>query len=242
MKRIAHITDPHLDEAFPKENGVDAHKNWNTVLNDLIKRNIDEVICTGDIGEDSSIAGFLKSLSNSGFAPKITLGNHDTYDEVMAHYDNSLNQGTNELYYSVKEDTYKYIFLDSSPDEVSQVQIEWLKKELNTELKILLFIHHPILDCRTILDRKFPLKNRDQLKEVLQSCSQEIMMFCGHYHMNDERNEANIHQHITPAISYQVGKFEDRIELNTENFGYRIIEIDETSISTEVIMFSSDNY
>jgi len=242
MKRIAHITDFHFDEAFPLENGVDAHKNWATVLDDINNRNIDEVICTGDIGKQRSIQPFLQSLADSGYTPKITLGNHDNYSEVTAYYKVSDNQGTDELYYSSEEDQYKCIFLDSSPDEVSQRQIDWLKNELNTDLKILLFMHHPILDCGTVLDQRFPLKNRDELNKVLQECSQEITMFCGHYHMEDDRKEGNIHQYITPAISYQVAKLSDRVEIGNTTFGYRIIEINENSISTEAVMFSSENY
>jgi len=242
IKRIAHITDFHFEETFPIENGVDAHKNWKVVLDDINNRNIDEVICTGDIGDQASIQPFLQSLSDTGFTPRITLGNHDTFSEVDEFYKNSLNQGVRELYYSFEEGSFKYIFLDSSADEVSQTQVDWLKNELKTGLRILLFMHNPILDCGTVLDQRFPLKNRKQLNEVLQECSQEITMFCGHYHMADERKENNIHQHITPAISYQVTKLPDRVEINNTTFGYRIIEVDENSISTEVVMFSSENY
>ena len=239
MKRIAHITDFHFDETFPIENGVDAHKNWKTVLADLLKRNIDQVICTGDIGDHAAIKPFLQSLASSGFTPMITLGNHDTFSEVNQFYTNNLNQGKSELYYSFKNDSYSYIFLDSSPDEVSQAQMEWLQSELSTNLKVLLFIHHPILDCGTILDQRFPLKNRTELKELLQNYSKEVYIFCGHYHMQDERTEGNIHQHITPAVSYQVAKSPDNIEISNKEFGYRVIEIDDGSVSSDVILFQN---
>jgi 3',5'-cyclic AMP phosphodiesterase CpdA len=237
IKRIAHITDLHFDEAFPTENGVDAHKNWATVLKDINNSNIDEVICTGDIGDEVSIAPFLKSLADAGFSPQITLGNHDNYAEVSTYHKVGDNQGSDALYYASEDAQYKRIFLDSSPDEVSQHQIDWLKKALQTELKILLFIHHPILDCGTILDQRFPLKNRAEINKVLKAGNKDILVFCGHYHMADERKEDHIHQHITPAISYQVGKLPDRIAIDNTTFGYRIIEISDELVSSKVIMF-----
>ncbi|MBK7884551.1 MAG: hypothetical protein IPJ81_12770 [Chitinophagaceae bacterium] len=43
-KTIAYITDIHLDEKFPMDNGVDARGNWNIILADINKRQIDEVV------------------------------------------------------------------------------------------------------------------------------------------------------------------------------------------------------
>lgn len=62
MQKNAFITDIHLDEAFPKEAGVDSHKNWNWILNDLQSKNIQEVIFGGDIGEYTSNNYFFESL------------------------------------------------------------------------------------------------------------------------------------------------------------------------------------
>ena len=49
-KKIAYITDLHLDEDFPKEMGVDSRSNWKVILKDVSNRNIDEIVFGGDIG------------------------------------------------------------------------------------------------------------------------------------------------------------------------------------------------
>ena len=43
MKRIAHITDIHLEEQFSADNGVNTKENWKIIPNDVSKRKIKEV-------------------------------------------------------------------------------------------------------------------------------------------------------------------------------------------------------
>jgi hypothetical protein len=50
-KKIAYITDIHLDEQLPIDQGVDTRKNWEIILNDVSKKGIKEIIFGGDIGE-----------------------------------------------------------------------------------------------------------------------------------------------------------------------------------------------
>ena len=50
MKRIAFITDIHLDEDDPRKVGVDSYKNWELILKDVASRNIDGIVFGGDIG------------------------------------------------------------------------------------------------------------------------------------------------------------------------------------------------
>ena len=50
-KKIAYITDIHLDEQLPIDQGVDTRKNWEIILNDVSKKGIKEIIFGGDLGE-----------------------------------------------------------------------------------------------------------------------------------------------------------------------------------------------
>lgn len=235
-KKIAYVTDIHLDEQFPIDQGIDARANWKVILEDIYARGIDEIIFGGDIGEKAANQWFFDSLRN--YELSITLGNHDYFNEVIKYYDfEILNQQT-ELYYSQERKDYKLIFLDSSAGSISQAQFDWFRLELLSAKRILVFIHHPILAVDAEVDKRFGLIDRDRMKEELLKVEGEVVVICGHYHFEDEITYRNIRQYITPASSYQVVKIPDEIKVNTDAFGYRIIELKETGMKTDLVTFT----
>jgi Icc protein len=236
-KKIAYITDIHLDEKFPIDQGVNTRKNWETILNDLSSKNIDEIIFGGDIGEKTANKWFFESLQSYSLA--ITLGNHDYYNEVIKHYNLGVIEKQTELYYSQERDYYKCIFLDSSSGSISPEQFDWFKEELVTTKNIALFIHHPILSIDAEVDKQFALKERNKIKIELLNLENDVSIFCGHYHFEDERSNGNIRQYITPASSYQVEKIPNEIKVNNDTFGYRTIELNKKEINTELVIFDS---
>jgi len=235
-KKIAYVTDIHLDEKFPIDQGVDPRKNWKIILNDISSRGIDEVIFGGDIGEKTANEWFFESLKN--FTIAITLGNHDYYNEVIKHYNLGRVKKQTELYYSQERDYYKCIFLDSSSGSIGPEQFDWFKEELLTTKNIVLFIHHPILTVDAEVDKRFALKERNRIKTELLNLENDVIIFCGHYHFEDERNIDNIRQYITPASSYQVKKIPNEIKVSNDTFGYRVIELNEKGINTNLIFLS----
>ena len=235
IRKIAYITDIHLDEQFPKNHNVDTRKNWKLLLKDITEKGINEIVIGGDFGEKSSNKWFFESLNTYKIA--ISLGNHDYYNEVVKHYNFENAEKQTELYYSQEKDFYKFIFLDSSSGTISEEQFNWFKKELVSTKKIILFIHHPVLKVNTEVDKRYPLINRDRLKIELLNLKNDITIFCGHYHFEDEQTNKNIKQYITPACSFQVEKIPDEIKINNTLFGYRIIELNQKEIKTKLVLF-----
>ncbi len=233
MKRIAFITDIHLDEQFPIDNNVNPRKNFETVLVDIKNRKIDKVIFGGDIGEATAHKYFFEKLQNHSL--HLILGNHDKFETVKEHFVKVINK--EELYYKIEDENYQYIFLDTSLDELSKTQLKWLQNELSGKKKLILFIHHPILDIETQVDKVYPLKNREELKSVLVNFKNNVTVFCGHYHMNDEQEFKNIKQYTTQSMSFQLEKNAKEILVDNMNFGYRIIDINNNTIKTELINF-----
>lgn len=234
-KRIAHITDIHLDESDIIEKGVDPRGNWKRILKDVATKNVEEIVFAGDIGEDASLEWFFNSLSNYRDKVRITLGNHDTFSEVMRFYKSDVNKGDDELFYTDEDDHFKYIYLDSSSNAISDQQVYWLRGELETIKPVVLFIHHPVLPVETEMDIKYALAGREKIEEALRQHANRVYIFCGHYHTSDERTVGNITQFVTPAGSLQVVKQFGKVEFDTVAFGYRIINIRNGEIDTEVI-------
>lgn len=248
-KTIAYLTDAHLGQkvVFEGVNGSnkmtyhfepDEHKNnLKVIFDDITKRGITEVIFGGDIGTGETIKWFFDQIREYKFNLLTVLGNHDTFLEVNKYHKNDLVKGEHEMNYVHEDTELKYIYLDSSANAVSAAQQNWLEKELNTSKNIIIFIHHPVLDIDTPLDKiGAALKGKDELKNLLQKSDKEITVFCGHYHMDDEKTAKNIRQFLTPAASYQIDKQAENVTVNQTTFGYRLIEINKDQVSSQVIM------
>ena len=240
MKKFAIITDTHFEEKFPIENGSNAKGNWELILNDVLKREINHIVFTGDIGTEESNKWFFESLKKYDISFNVILGNHDTFSSAIKYYNPGIPEDSNELYYSIEENNYKYIFLDSSTSIISPPQLEWLGENIITDKNIILFIHHPVLETGATPQREYPLYESDKLKKVLAQTGKEINIFCGHLHLNDERREGNINQFVTPSACYQAKRNSATTEKDNINFGYRVVEIKKEKIKSEVIMFDKE--
>ena len=232
--KIAHITDLHLDEKLPTKNGVQTRKQLLAVLEDIKREEIDHVICTGDIGEKKGIPYFFEQLK--GFSLSITLGNHDAFSQIMNYYTTGIHAESQKLYSNTEKENFKCIFLDSSSGVVDKRQLQWFQKELISAAPILIFMHHPVLGLNLKVDEIGKLKNRDTLLAILENHRKEVVIFCGHYHMVSKIEYKNCTQYITPAVSFQIEKLKDEIKINTDFFGYRILEIKNNSITSQVRM------
>lgn len=241
IKKIAHITDIHLGDKTAIERGIDPKQNLNAVLDAVASIGVDEIVCTGDIGEKETYKWFFKKVEEYKPGYKITLGNHDDYKEATNSF-HLKTSGKEELYYSIEEEFYKYIFLDSSSGTISASQLNWLKDEATALKKIIVFLHHPLLGLETGIDNIYPLTNRDEVVAILQQCRQPVNIFCGHYHMPDKRSEGRLTQYITPAVSFQVKKFSPTIEIKAGNFGFRIITLTEMAVTTQLYTNNYDYF
>ena len=240
MRTIAYITDLHLDESFPKQHGVDAATNWKLVLDDVRRRGIGEVICGGDIGEVTAYSNFFNSLKD--FKLHVTPGNHDQSVEVLKHYTSPALKSQSAVFGSHDDEHFKYIFLDTSKASLDEAQFGFLLSELRTEKKILLFMHHPVLAVNTPVDRLYPLYGRERIVEQLQRHKNEVLVFCGHYHVSDERVAGNITQFVTPAVSFQIVKEAEPLQIHNNYFGYRIITVDKAHVTTEILIYKNGSF
>lgn len=236
MKRIAFITDIHLDEPSPANHPIDPYKNLEIVLADIAQRGIGELVFGGDIGAGSAHPHFFAALQPFKF--HVILGNHDKHDEVRPFFDRGVVK--DELYYKSEEMAYDVFFLDSSSNAISLSQLQWLQQEIPADKEMILFIHHPILPIDTAVDRAFPLGNREQLTSLLRAGDRQRTVFCGHYHMNDDQVLGNIRQVCTQSMAFQLIKESPDISVDSSSFGYRIIELSENGLNVELVEFPNN--
>jgi len=239
IEKIAHITDLHLDEQFPFKNKISARERFDSILKNIKENDINDIVCTGDIGENEGIIYFFEQLKKLNFS--ITLGNHDNFTEIIKHYNLGANYDSKKIYRSVLENYFKLIYLDSSSGSIDAKQLVWLKKELISSQPIIIFIHHPIIGLNLKVDEIGRLKNRKDLTTILTETPNEITIYCGHYHMESTLVYKNITQYITPAVAFQIEKEISEIKINTVISGYRIIQLENNELSSAVKILNNAN-
>lgn len=233
-RSFAFVTDPHLDDAFTRGNQVPAREDLLSLLQEIAGKGVREVVIGGDIGEPSSHTFLFDALKEYTSTYKIILGNFDKLEDVRQHYSPpGLVDGT--MCYREDRDGFRYIFFDSSSEVLTDAQLQWLEQELKTAGRILLFVHHPILEIPIMLDGLQPLQGREKIKALLLKHPHAVYIFCGHLHVTDQRQEQNIHQTVTPATSAQFVKEATEVEVDMSYFGYSIVTITGDAVTTEIV-------
>jgi Icc protein len=247
-RRFAYFTDAHLGQRLAMGGGVDgdrmryawepeAHKSQlRRVLDDIVEKGASDLVFGGDIGARGSVADFFEILGFYGVRPRIVLGNHDDYEAIAPYLRDDARPVHGKACFSLGDLSLKWVFLDSSANRIDEDQLAWLARQLRGVRKLLLFLHHPVLAIETPVEHAgASLREREILKALLTRSGCDISIFCGHYHMDDDRREANIRQFCTPAVSYQIVKKANRLETDTTSCGYRIVEIDGCEIESKVV-------
>jgi Icc protein len=233
MMLLAQITDLHIDNEVPELQHLDARAQTLAVLDELRRQKVEELFVTGDIAETHSGAEwFVELLAQWGFQTRLLMGNHD----LAEIYIKKGLLGHPKAYFALDQEGFRLLFLDSANYSVDQEQLAWLAAELaQAKDEILIFIHHPVLDCgQTLMDQRYPLKNRDQVLECLLQSQRKITLFCGHYHAEAVVEQGQILQYVTPAVLYQLKKYSTGLETEHETPGYRLLRLENGTFTTEV--------
>ena len=238
--KIAQITDIHADDFLAESYGIDALARLEFLLGDIRKEKADLIVLTGDLGKASVFPGIAGLLEKGGIPWLYILGNHDEPADYLTRSDWAGGKGNGLPYYSQKTGEDFLIFLDTHNGAVDEKQKHWLEALLGgPEERFVLFSHHPLYDCGgTLMDRLYPLEGRKEITALLEASGKKIHIFCGHYHTVHGQTFGSVTQAVTPSLLVQLKKYSTVIEEEGSEYGYRIIGIGRSGVSSEVRMFS----
>jgi 3',5'-cyclic-AMP phosphodiesterase len=245
---IAQITDLHLVHENEKAYGVNVRKNFESILNSIKKEieQIDHLVITGDIcfqAGETSIYEWVKSkLDDLGISYSVIPGNHDDVDIMKRVFKLPDNQSNNkEIYYRKHFEGFDGIFLDTSKEYLSDVQIDWLIDELkDKETQFLVFMHHPPIKAGIqFMDKHHSLQNAERFQKLIASREDHIHVFCGHYHAEKEILEENFSVFITPSAIYQFDQSSEEFLVGSYSVGWRKITCTAKTVNTQVSYLSN---
>lgn len=234
--RIAQISDIHITlKKGLTTDGIDVVENLEKVLRAVKAYAPDLLVLSGDLcftRNDVDVYRYVKDkLDETGLDYMVLAGNHDKSVPLAEAFGYNI---TGRDLYAVKDiPGYRLIFGDSSRHRVSSPHLELLRKDINTVLKPILFIHHPPAKAGVpFMDRKYPLMNMDALQEVLYTYGGRIPVFCGHYHNEKEFSFGNLDIYMTPSTYFQISDQTEHFAISSRQIGWRSIELSDNIEST----------
>ena len=183
------------------------------------QNNLDFVMITGDLIDKSfekELKAVLPHLEKLNYPWYFAFGNHDrciggylTTDVYMKMLSDANENYKFKLpYYSFEpKKGYKVIVLDdiittqiTSQGYVDDVQLKWLKKELDKSKKdiVLIFMHIPLIEPFASPNHR--LKNASEVINLIESYKNPIGVFQGHYHAAKVTQHDNVLYVNTPAL------------------------------------------
>ena len=213
--RIAQISDAHFS-SYEENTSYKMLKDSDKLLDDAISQvntsgAYDFVIFTGDLintPKVSELEKFINHANNLVYPWYAIDGNHDIgidgpltkkkFISVLGENNRKMKQ--DNIYYAfTPKKGYRVICLDSIIDykittngEIPKEELEWLEKELDEHKNdtIILCSHVPVYEPYSSQNHK--MINEFELRRVLKTHSNPIIILQGHYHAAKLRQENNM--------------------------------------------------
>lgn len=221
--RFVQVSDSHFS-TFEENTSYKFLKKSPELLDDVVFQistsgPYDFVMFTGDLVNKPKVGElqeFIKHVSKLNCPWYAVDGNHDIsidgpltkkkFVEVLKA--NNKNMKSDNIYYAfTPKKGFRVICLDSIIDykltcngEYSKEEMDWLKEELDSHKKdvVILCTHVPILEPFSSPQHK--LNNEFEVKKLLKSYTNPIIVLQGHYHCTRARQDDNIVYISTPSL------------------------------------------
>jgi Icc protein len=212
---------------------IDVRSHFVQILDAVAELQPDSVVISGDLcfsdPSDEIYAWIAEQLKVLTCPVHVMAGNHDTQSIMHRHFTCEYHPETEEIYCEQQWHGVKTLFLDSARGVFSENQYQWLKSQLSdTTDQIVVFIHHPPAFCGVPhMDMNYAFREISRLQRLLTGVRQDLVIFCGHYHVERELSFANQHICITPSTFFQIDATEVEFKIDHHRPGYRVIELNE---------------
>ena len=221
--RLAQVSDVHFS-SFEENTSYKMLKNSAAILDDVVLQlntsgPYDFVVFTGDLvntPQQSELAKFITHIKKINYPWYAINGNHDVAIggnlskkcfKQMLNSENRNMRGEKSYYAFTPKKGFRVICLDSIIDykvttngEIPKEELAWLKEELDnhTNEVVIICTHVPIDEPFSSPNHK--MKNEYELKGLLKSYNNPIIVLQGHYHCTRARQSDNIIYITSPSL------------------------------------------
>lgn len=242
--KIIQLTDLHLAEAGVHPYQIDVRGNFIRALDTVVAHGFDLLVISGDIcydvGQAPTYQWVKAELGARNIPYAIIPGNHDDTAMMVDCFGLQHAVQDTQLFYTIIGDAGEcLIFLDSSSQSVSDLQLDFLRQQLRTHQQpVCLFIHHPPLPMGVpFMDGKHALRQPQPLLDALVAHPYPITVFSGHYHGEKSVRWRNVDVHITPSCFYQIDWKLADFAVDHTRIAYRHIVFEGEKLTHGVVYF-----
>lgn len=238
--RIAQISDIHIGGSADPVQDIDVRENFLTALAAVRDKNMDLLVLSGDLaaeeGEPGAYAWVSEVMKDFAFPWVVMGGNHDNVATMARYFDIASDLHEGMLYFHREIRGRHLFFLDSSSNSVHSKQLDWLYKEVSAvKNEVLLFMHHPPALCGcAFMDSRHPLRNIEEVRNVLRALPNIHNVFVGHYHTEKLVIQDFKNIHLTPSTMMQIDTHTPGFRMEHVRPGWRLIEWGIDRMDTEV--------
>lgn len=234
--RVVQITDSHL--FADRKTLFDGLNTYDTLADvvSLVTREQDDIdclLCTGDLAQDSSIHAYHNFIDAMAplDAPQLWIpGNHD----IRGNMQQALGQNTINLKRSVRLGNWRIIMLDSSVEgqvyglldqkELADLDLELADSE-RSNAHVLVCVHHNCLPVEAAWLQQHCLKNSDELFAILDRFSHVKGVLYGHIHQEADAVRNGVKFLAAPSTCIQFHPTHDDFTIDNAKPGYRWLDL-----------------
>ncbi len=237
--RLALITDLHVDLSGQESFGVDTAANTLAVLAKLAELKIDHLVVLGDIclkkPQIEVYTWFHVQLKLLGVPYTIIPGNHD--DLLMMEKELDLDITDGHHFGMVPFENFDFLCLDTSPGLVSMNQLSWLGKRMEQSkgpVQFVLMHHPPCWMDVPYMDSQHSLQNGAEVMEIFQRCTIPVVVYCGHYHVEKERQINHVRTMVSPSCYFQLDSFCEDFKIDHHQIAFRILDLEDSGVRSSL--------
>ena len=253
---IAHLTDTHLfAESDRLLVGIPTDASFQAVLAEVKQTlpNVDLLLLTGDLSQDSSIESYQRmrnTLDRHQIPAYCLAGNHDDLAVMQKH----LPSEYVNLARSLNIGNWKIILLSSVVIQsvqgyLAKPELIWLEEQLNCERDrpTLIAFHHPAVAIGSPWMDGICLTNQDQFWEICDRYPQIKVVINGHAHQDFDQIHQTAHNSVrclvSPSTCVQFRPQTPTFQVDTLAPAFRHLRLyDDGSIQTEVHRVKSKQF
>jgi 3',5'-cyclic-AMP phosphodiesterase len=243
--RLLQISDPHLF-ADPRGalRGAVTLECLERVLAHATqrRRNIDAVLCTGDIVNDDpgGYAHFARVLGALGKPVYCVPGNHDAADQLRS----ALAHPPFQICGQADLGNWRLVLLDSSvpgrtSGRLAPSELQRLREALeSSERHVMVCVHHQPVNLASRWLDALGIQNAEQLFEVLDEYGHgRVRLLCfGHVHQRFDERHRGVRLLATPSTCVQFQPLASDFALDTRPPAYRQLTLHaDGTVDTEVV-------